>query len=94
MPVYLRFYGQMTFLQPGETMCLACFIPENIKNETRGIVGAMAGIVGSMQALEVIKYLTGTGDLLKDRLLFIDGKTMNINTISIRKNPECAVCSK
>jgi len=89
-----EFYGQMTFLQPGETLCLACFIPENTKNETKGIIGAMAGIVGSMQALEVIKYLTGTGDMLKNRLLFIDGKSMNINIISIVKNPDCKVCSK
>jgi len=89
-----EYYGQMTFLQPGETPCLACFIPENIKKETKGIVGAMAGIVGSMQALEVIKYLTGTGDLLKNRLLFIDGKSFNTNSINITKNPECKVCSK
>ncbi len=89
-----EYYGQMTFLQPGETPCLACFIPENIKKETRGIVGAMAGIVGSMQALEVIKYLTDTGDLLKNRLLYIDGKSMNITSISMKQNTECKVCSK
>lgn len=89
-----EYYGQMTFLQPGETPCLACFIPETIKKETKGIVGAMAGIIGSMQALEVIKYLTGTGDLLKNRLLYIDGRSMNFNSISIKKNPECKVCSK
>ncbi len=89
-----EYYGQMTFLQPGETPCLACFIPENIKKETRGIVGAMAGIVGSMQAMEVVKYLTGSGDLLKNRLLHIDGKAMNITTINMKKNPECKVCSK
>lgn len=89
-----EYYGQMTFIQPGETICLACIIPEKIKSETKGIVGAMAGIVGSMQALEVIKYLTGKGDILKNRLLFIDGKSMSINTISVKKNPECKVCSK
>ncbi|HNX24545.1 MAG TPA: HesA/MoeB/ThiF family protein [Spirochaetota bacterium] len=89
-----EYYGQMTFLQPGETPCLACFIPENIKKETKGIVGAMAGIVGAMQALEVIKYLTGKGGLLKNRLLYIDGKSMNFTAININKNPECKVCSK
>jgi adenylyltransferase/sulfurtransferase len=89
-----EYYGQMSFLQPGETPCLACFIPENIKKETKGIVGAMAGIVGSMQALEVIKFLTGNGDLLKNRLLYIDGKSMNITSINMKKNPDCKVCSK
>jgi len=89
-----EYYGQMTFLQPGETPCLACFIPENIKKETKGIIGAMAGIIGSMQAIEVIKYLTGNGDLLKNRLLYIDGKSMNFTTINMKKNTECKVCSK
>ena len=89
-----EYYGQMTFLQPGETPCLACFIPESIKKETKGIVGAMAGIVGSMQAIEVIKFLTDTGDILKNRLLHIDGKLMNITTLTIKRNPDCKVCSK
>jgi adenylyltransferase/sulfurtransferase len=89
-----EYYGQMTFLQPGDTPCLACFIPENIKKETRGIVGAMAGIVGSMQALEVIKYLTGRGDILKNRLLHIDGKSMDITALTIKRNPDCKVCSQ
>ena len=89
-----EYYGQMTFLQPGETACLACFIPENIKKETRGIVGAMAGIVGSMQAIEVIKFLTGTGSILKNRLLHIDGKSMDITSLVLKKNSECKVCSK
>lgn len=89
-----EYYGQLTFLQPGETPCLACFIPENIKKETNGIVGAMAGIVGSMQAMEVIKFLTGKGSLLKNRLLHIDGKSMDITNLILKKNPECKVCSK
>jgi len=89
-----EYYGQMTFLHPGQTLCLACFVPEKIKHEPKGIIGAMAGIVGSMQALEVINFLTGTGDLLKNKILYIDGKTMNITTISMKKNPECRVCSK
>jgi len=89
-----EYYGQMTFLQPGETACLACFIPENIKKETHGIVGAMAGIVGSMQAIEIIKFLTGTGSILKNRLLHIDGKSMDITSLVLKKNPGCKVCSK
>ncbi|MCL2154147.1 MAG: HesA/MoeB/ThiF family protein [Leptospirales bacterium] len=88
-----EYYGQMTFLHPDETPCLACFIPQNIKKEVKGIVGAMAGIVGSMQAMEVIKYLTGTGDLLKNRLMYIDARSMDITTINIHKNPKCKICS-
>lgn len=88
-----EYYAQITFLQPGETPCLACFIPENLKKENNGITGAMAGIAGSIQALEAIKYLTGTGDLLKNRILYIDGKSMNFTTINISKNPQCKICS-
>ena len=48
-----------------------------------GILGSMAGIVGSIQATEVIKYLTGIGDLLTNRILIINGRTMRFETIKI-----------
>jgi adenylyltransferase/sulfurtransferase len=88
-----EYYGQITFLQPNETPCLACFLPQDIKNELKGIVGAMAGIIGSIQAMEVIKYITDTGDLLKNKLMYIDVRSMNITTINIHKNSECKICS-
>jgi len=88
-----EYYAQMTFLHPGQTPCLECFIPENLKKETTGTTGAMAGIAGTIQALEALKYLTGTGDLLKNRILYIDGKSMQFTTINISKNPECKICS-
>lgn len=89
-----EFYAQMTFLKPGETPCLACFIPPKPENGNKGISGAMAGIVGSMQALEAVKYLTGTGELLKNRILYIDGKSMHFTIISITRDPECKICSE
>lgn len=88
-----EFYAQMTFLKPGETPCLACFIPQKPENGNKGIIGAMAGITGSMQALEAVKYLTGTGELLKNRILYIDGKSMNFTVINISRNRECKICS-
>jgi len=89
-----EYYGQISFLQPGETPCLACFISQDLKVEPKGIVGAMAGIVGSMQAMEAIKFITGTGDLLKNKLMYIDARSMNITAITIHKNSECKICSK
>ena len=89
-----EYYGQITFLQPDETPCLACFIPQDAKSETKGIVGAMAGIIGSIQAMEVIKYITDTGDLLKNKFMYIDARSMDITTINMHKNPECKICSK
>ena len=49
-----------------------------------GILGAMAGIVGSIQAAEVIKYFTGIGDMLTNRLLIIDGRTMHFQTLKVK----------
>jgi molybdopterin/thiamine biosynthesis adenylyltransferase len=48
-----------------------------------GTLGAVAGIVGSIQAAEVIKYLTGIGDLITDRLLIVDGRTMSFHSLKI-----------
>ncbi len=88
-----EFYGQVTFIQPGETPCLACFIPDYTPSATGGILGCVAGVIGSIQAVEAIKYLTGTGGLLKNRLLHIDLKTMSFAETRIKKNPECKICN-
>lgn len=50
-----------------------------------GVIGAVAGIVGSIQAAEAIKYFTGIGELLTNRILFIDGKTMQFRSLSVPK---------
>ncbi|HOD15714.1 MAG TPA: HesA/MoeB/ThiF family protein [Spirochaetota bacterium] len=84
--------GQITFLHPPETPCLSCFLPMNDTKKKNNIVGATAGVMGSLQALEAIKYLTGIGQPLKNRLLFWDGVSMNFETIGIRKNPRCRIC--
>ncbi len=88
-----RMQGQLTFIHPPETACLSCFLPQKDRNEEIPILGATAGIMGSLQALEAVKYLTGTGNLLKNRLLFMDGENMNFHTISLAKNPACRTCS-
>jgi len=89
-----EYYGQITFLHPGETPCLACFISQDTKNDVKGIVGAIAGITGSIQAMEAIKYITDTGDLLKNRLMYIDARSMTVTVINIQKNLKCKVCVK
>ncbi len=88
-----EFYCQLTLLKPGVTPCLACFLPEGTVESGRGIIGAMAGIAGSIQALEAIKFISGNGELLLNRLLFVDMKNISFNTINIKKNPDCPVCS-
>jgi len=88
-----EYYGQITFLKPGETPCLGCFVHSDAENKNPGIIGATAGILGSMQALEAVKYITGTGSNLKNTILFVDGKTMEFTRVNITKNPSCNYCS-
>jgi molybdopterin-synthase adenylyltransferase len=84
--------GQITFLHPPETPCLACIITERTKSSGNHIVGATAGVIGSLQALEAIKYLSGIGNTLKNRMIFWDGVSMSFETIAITRNPRCKVC--
>jgi adenylyltransferase/sulfurtransferase len=57
-----------------------------------GILGAIPGVVGSPQALEAIKYVTGVGELPPGRLLVLDGLQMTFRTITVRKNDACKLC--
>lgn len=88
-----EYYCQLTLLKPGETPCLGCFIPEDASSSGKGIVGAMAGIAGSIEAMEAIKFLTGVGESLAGKLLFVDIKNLSFNTMNIKKNPGCKICS-
>jgi molybdopterin/thiamine biosynthesis adenylyltransferase len=87
------FEGQLSFIHPPHTPCLACMVPEEPPlEETFPVLGATAGVIGSLQALEALKYLTGTGDLLAGRMLFWNGRTVVFHVSRERKNPDCRVC--
>jgi adenylyltransferase/sulfurtransferase len=84
--------GQIAFIHPPRTACLACLVAEAPPPEMFPILGATAGALGCLEALEALKYLTGTGELLEGRLLFFDGETMQVQEVSFDKDPECRVC--
>lgn len=88
--------GQVTFIDSPATPCLACIIPVDQPAESgpTPVSGPVPGIIGSIQALEVLKHLTGIGETLRGRLLIMDGIDMRFDTIRIEKNPECPVCGK
>ena len=97
----LKFQGQVMTWVPGNSPCYRCIfeeIPEksSIPNcSEAGIVGAMAGIIGSIQALEAIKYFTGAGELLVGRMFVLDGLSMNSRIVKFpNKNVHCRVCGK
>ena len=93
----LRFEGQAITVLPG-TACYRCIFhapppPNAVPTCSQaGVLGAIAGILGTIQAAEVLKYLTGVGELLTNRLLTFDAKTMEFRTIKVKHNQRCAVC--
>ncbi|MRS02683.1 HesA/MoeB/ThiF family protein [bacterium] len=84
--------GQITFIQTPETPCLKCLIPEAPPKEVFPVLGATPGVIGSLQAMETLKYLTGIGECLKGRLLIFDGDNMSFETIKVKRRPGCSVC--
>lgn len=86
------FYGQVTTILPGSTPCLSCIFPKAPPKEVFPVVGTTPGIIGTIQANEVIKHLTGCGALLAGRLLVWDGLEAKAEEICIAKNPCCTSC--
>lgn len=78
--------------------CLACAFPEvpaaglAPSCAEAGVVGALPGVLGAMQALEAIKLITGAGQPLLGRLLLYDALWAEVRTISVSRRPDCAVC--
>jgi adenylyltransferase/sulfurtransferase len=86
------FDGQSTFLHPPETPCLRCLVPEPPPQETFPVVGATPGVIGTIQAMETLKYLTGIGELLKGKLLLFGGEDMSFFTVKIERQADCPEC--
>jgi len=85
--------GEVTTIIPGETACFACIFPEAPKN--KGVIpvfGMAPALIATLQVTEVVKLLTGFGNLLTNRMLYIDGEGMEFTIANLAKNPECRVC--
>jgi molybdopterin/thiamine biosynthesis adenylyltransferase len=89
------FEGRAMTVIPGKSACLNCLYHGATAVKTRfPVIGVAPAVIGSIQATEVIKYLTGLGELLTDRLLNYDGLTMKFTEFKITRDPDCAVCGK
>jgi molybdopterin/thiamine biosynthesis adenylyltransferase len=83
-------------LKRGLSPCYQCLVPE-IPPEAEtcarvGVVGALAGVIGSMMALEAIKWITGAGEPLDGRLLIYDALEAEARTVKVGPDPACPVC--
>jgi len=96
----IRFDGQVTVYDLRETHspCYACVFPaeasfEETRCATMGVFAPLVGIIGSMQAAEALKLLTGAGRTLNGRLLMLDGRAMEFTEVRVQRNPSCTVCA-
>lgn len=88
------FQGQVMTIIPCQTACLRCVFPQTPPAEIFSVIGVTPGVIGSIQATEVIKYLTGKGDLLTNRLLLWDGLSGKTNFLQVKRNLSCPDCGQ
>ncbi|MBW2554441.1 MAG: molybdopterin-synthase adenylyltransferase MoeB [Deltaproteobacteria bacterium] len=94
----IGFSGQAITIKPHESACYRCLYEEPPPPglipscQEAGVMGAIPGVIGIIQATEVIKWILGKGSLLTDRLLIYNGLEMEFNELEISRNPQCPVC--
>ncbi len=93
----LRFDGQTMTYVPGESCyrCIFGYAPplDAVPSCSQaGVLGAIAGMLGTIQAAEALKYIVGKGELLTNRLLVFNAFNMHFRNVAVKKNPKCPVC--
>jgi molybdopterin-synthase adenylyltransferase len=95
----IRFDGQISVYDPAvaDAPCYACVFPpqadfEETRCATMGVLAPLVGIIGTMQAAEAIKLLSGAGTSLAGRLLMLDGLHMQWTEVNIPRDKACSVC--
>lgn len=94
----LRFTGQTMTVIPGQTACYRCAFRNPPPKDAvptcsqAGVLGAIAGMLGAIQATETLKFITGAGEILGDRLLSFDARQMSFRNVSLSRDPGCPVC--
>src|SRR4051795_12234733 len=93
-----RFEGQASVFAAEDGPCYRCLYPEPPPPHLvpscaeGGVLGVLPGVIGTIQATEAIKLLTGIGETLAGRLLLFDALRMSFRTMKLRKNPNCPAC--
>ncbi len=95
-----RFDGQAITILPGESACYRCLFPEPPPQglvpscQAAGILGAVAGTMGTVQASEVLKFILGVGELLVGRLLIFDALEPSFRIVRFPQDKDCAICGE
>ncbi len=95
-----RFDGQATTILPGQGPCYRCLYetpppPDLVPScQEAGVLGVIAGIIGVIQATEVIKLVLGKGNILNGKLLLYDSLNMDFKKLNIQRNPACPMCGE
>ncbi|RLI12475.1 adenylyltransferase [Candidatus Bathyarchaeota archaeon] len=86
-------HGQITTIMPGEGPCLRCIFPRNPPEvENIPILGATPAFFAALQVIETVKLITGFGEPLVGRMLFVDGREMAVEIVKMKRNANCPVC--
>lgn len=94
-----RFEGQLSIYAHPDGPCYRCFYPKPPPQglipdcASGGVFGVLAGVLGTMQAVEVIKLILGVGDLVLNRLVLYDSLKAKLSEMKVRKNPNCPYCA-
>ena len=96
----LQFYGQAMTIIPNKSACYRCLLPVPpppdaiLSCEQAGVIGTVVGIMGIIQANEIIKFILNIGELLTGKLLLLDTLDLSFEKIVLKKNPKCPICGK
>jgi molybdopterin/thiamine biosynthesis adenylyltransferase len=96
----VQFQGQTMTVLPRKSTCLRCWFPippaedEIPTCQESGVIGSLVGSIGVIQATEAVKYLSGEGELLTDRLLAYDALTLRWREIHVQRSRHCPLCGE
>ena len=97
---FFRYEGQAMVIKPGEGPCLRCMFPEPPPPglvpscQEAGVLGALAGVIGLIQATETLKLILGIGEPLIGKFVLFDALEMNLVKFTIRKDKNCSICGE
>ena len=95
-----RFEGQVTVFKPGDGPCYRCLYPEPpppgmVPNcQEGGVLGVLAGVIGNLQVVEVLKLVLGIGKTLVGKLIIYDALNTEFRNLRLRKDENCPICSE